>query len=187
MSHSDEPSLRFAPIIHITNRSIIFRFEGISVVRKKKKEIESELSEKLISEKEQELNRTLEPTEEAVIAQAVNGQLKNLDLSRACLKFQAFVVDELDNHLVEICAPVFSSEIVGISSRSCKKNLRLISMSPCSGSMCGGTDVIMLVEAVDEGSWNLFSSHNDAIGNQIFIQACLLNSLQIEMKLILIF
>lgn len=121
----------------------------------------------LISEKEQELSRILEPTEEALIAQDVNGQLKNLDLSRACLKFQAFVVDELDNCLVEICEPVFSSEIVGISSRSRKKSLRLISMSPCCGSMCGGTDVIMLVEAVDEGSWNFFLSPNGSIIKQI--------------------
>lgn len=146
-----------------------------------------ELSEKLTEEKEKELNRLLEPTEKALIAQEVNGQLKDLDLNRACLKFQAFVVDELDNHLVEICDRVFSSEIVVISNRSRKKSLRLISMTPCRGSMCGGTDVIMLVEAVDEGSWNLFISPNGSIVKQIFLKVCLPVSLEIEIKFIFIF
>lgn len=151
------------------------------------KEIGSEMSEKLISEREQELNRILEPAEEALIAREVNRQLKDLDLNRACLKFQAFVVDELDNHLVEICDPVFSSEIVGVSNRSRKKSLRLISMSPCCGSMCGGTDVIMLVEAVDEGSWNLFLGPIGSIVKQICFLVRWLMSLEILFKFIFLF
>jgi hypothetical protein len=74
-------------------------------------------------------------------------RMVSIDANRACLCFQAFVVN--DGKLVEICGPVYSTPIRNSLKRSSDKDLMINSIVPSLSSASGGTEAVILYESID--------------------------------------
>jgi Rel/ankyrin family protein len=90
-------------------------FQGMGIIHTAKKFIAEELLKKMKKEKETELNRELTLREEAQLQKEANEQAKSMNLNQVCLKFQAFIVDPRSGHWREVCEPVYSNAINNMS------------------------------------------------------------------------
>jgi hypothetical protein len=79
----------------------------------------------------------------------VDDEMASIDLNRACLCFQAFVVNEFDGTFVAICEPVYSTPIRNSLKRSVGTDLMINSVVPSMSSAYGGTEAVILCETID--------------------------------------
>ena len=114
--------------------------------------------QKLVDQKQLQTNRQLSLEEIQWLEQEAERQTRNINLNKACLCFQAFIFNEIDEQFVEICDAVYSNPIRNKIKRRLVKNLRIKSIVPCQGSVAGGMQTVILCDSVDT-SMNYYSNN----------------------------
>jgi hypothetical protein len=115
-------------------------------VCEKKKNIADKLLKKLSTQ-----NTYLNDKDSPTLEKEIQKQAQNIDLNKACLCFQALIEDEENKELIEICEPVYSTVVRNTRKRAFKGDLIIKCMAPCRGPAGGGTEAIILCDAVNEG------------------------------------
>lgn len=119
----------------------------MGIIHTAKRHIKAELSVKMRLEKEFELNRQLTLAEISAIEKEAGKQSKEMNLNQACLCFQAFIKNEVDNNWVRICDPIYSNVVNNLKSAPYGL-LKISRMSTCNSPAKGGQEVFMFVEKV---------------------------------------
>lgn len=132
-------------------RTYFISFRGISVVHEKKSKIEENIFQKLETAKMNKKGQELSADEFSLLKLEAEEQARDIDLNKACLCFEAFVENEIDKTLVQICEPVYSNTIRNTFKRAFKEDLVIKHMTPCQDSAMGGSKGIILCNPVKQG------------------------------------
>lgn len=88
-------------------------FQGMGIIHTARRYIEEELLEKLISQLEFKLNRSLTLLEKEKLKMKANKEAAEMNLNQVSLCFEAF--ERVNSECVPLCPPVFSTPINNMS------------------------------------------------------------------------
>lgn len=102
-------------MLHVSpDYGMIAEFRGISISHTPRKEMAEVYATKKLAHRQLDLGRELTIEERKELTDSVSRDLKEINLNRVCLGFEAFTENE-DGSLVQICDPVYTHDIKNLS------------------------------------------------------------------------